>query len=110
MTRPISMDLRERVMARLGEGKSVWQVAAALDVARSSVMKSTQRLRATGNCAPAKFGGWRSRKIVGDQGAWLPERIEAPCVLDGPVIGGLLDRFSLAECANYFENAGYTSK
>ena len=39
MTRPISMDLRERALARRAEGQSVRQVAVALKVAPSSVVK-----------------------------------------------------------------------
>ena len=85
MTRPISLDLRERAMARLGDGQSVRQVAAALKVAPSSVVKWSHRLRATGSCAPAKVGGARPRKIVGDHEAWLLERIETPFTLRGLV-------------------------
>ena len=85
MTRPISMDLRERAMARLAAGQSVRQVAAALGVAPSSVVKWSQRLRATGSCAPAKIGGRRPRKIVGDHKAWLLAWIEAPFTLRGLV-------------------------
>ena len=57
MTRPLSMDLRERAMARLEDGESVREVAAALEVAVSSVVKWSLRLRATGSCAPKKMGG-----------------------------------------------------
>ena len=85
MTRPISMDLRERATTRLASGQSVRQVAAALGVAPSSVVKWSQRLRATGSCAPAKIGGRRPRKIVPDHKAWLLARIEAPCTLRGLV-------------------------
>ena len=70
MTRPNSMDLRERAMARLAAGQSVRQVAAALGVAPSSVVKWSQRLRATGSCAPAEIGGRRPRKIVGEHETW----------------------------------------
>ena len=85
MTRPISMDLRERAMSRLAAGQSVRQVAVTLGVAPSSVVKWSQRLRATGSCAPAKVGGRRPRKIVGEHEAWLLERIEAPFTLRGLV-------------------------
>jgi transposase len=57
MTRPLSMDIRKRAMARLAAGESVRAVADALDVAVSSVVKWSQRERATGSCAPAKLGG-----------------------------------------------------
>ena len=72
-------------MARLAEGQSVRQVAAALEVAPSSVVKWSQRLRATGSCAPGKVGGRRSRKIVGGHEDWLLERIETPFTLRGLV-------------------------
>ena len=85
MTRAISMDLRERAMVRLAEGQSVRQVASALDVAPSSVVKWSQRLRATGSCAPAKIGGRRPGKIVGEYEVWLLERIETPFTLRGLV-------------------------
>ena len=91
MTRPISMDLRERAMARLGLGQSVRQVAAALDVAPSSVVKWSQRFRSTGSFAPAKVGGRRPRKIVGAHETWLLKRIETPFTLRG-LVGELAAR------------------
>src|ERR1700730_10450453 len=57
MVRPLSMDLRERAVARIAAGESVRKVALALSVAPSSVVKWTQRLRATGSVAPGKIGG-----------------------------------------------------
>jgi putative transposase len=56
MAGPLSMDLRKRAMARLARGESTRTVAAALGVAVSSVVKWSQRQRATGSCAPAKMG------------------------------------------------------
>ena len=85
MTRAISMDLRARAMARVASGQSVRQVAAALDVAPSSVVKWSQRFRVTGSFAPAKVGGRRPRKIVGAHEVWLLERIETPFTLRGLV-------------------------
>lgn len=91
MTRPYSMDLRERAMARLAQGESVRQVAAALDVAPSSVVKWSQRLRQTGSCAPGKIGGHVQRKIRGRHEAWLRERIKTPFTLRG-LVAELADR------------------
>ena len=42
MVRPLSMDLRERAVARIAAGESVRKVARALSVAPSSVVKWTQ--------------------------------------------------------------------
>ena len=91
MGRAISMDLRERAMARLEKGESVRQVAAALDVAPSSVVKWSQRLRTTGSCAPAGTGGHPPRKIVGAHESWMLDRIETPFTLRG-LVAELADR------------------
>lgn len=72
-------------MARLAKGESVRQVASALDVAPSSVVKWSQRLRTTGSCAPGKIGGHVPPKIRGTHEAWLRERIKAPFTLRGLV-------------------------
>ena len=85
MTRPCSMDLRQRAMARLARGESVRQVAAALDVAPSSVVKWSQLQRRTGSCAPGKIGGHVPPKIREAHQAWLAERIKAPFTLRGLV-------------------------
>lgn len=75
MARPCSRDLRDRAMARLDAGESVRTVAAALSMAPSSVVKWSQRRRATGSAAPGKIGGHAPRKIRGADEAWLTERI-----------------------------------
>ena len=85
------MDLRERAMARLERGESVRRVAAALDVAPSSVVKWSQRLRATGSRAPAGTGGHPPRKIVGAHERWMLERIGTPFTLRG-LVAELADR------------------
>jgi len=81
----LSIDLRERAMARLLAGESVRQVASALDVAPSSVVKWSQRLRETGTCAPAGTGGHPPRKIAGAHETWMLERIKEPFTLRGLV-------------------------
>jgi putative transposase len=78
-------------MARLCAGESVRQVALALDVAPSSVVKWSQRLRETGSCAPAGTGGHPPRKIVGAHEIWLLERIKEPFTLR-VLVGELAER------------------
>ena len=86
MSGPISMDLRERAMARLDRGETVRQVAAALLVAPSSVVKWNQRRRRTGSVAAGKMGGHVPPNIRGEHAAWLRERIAAgPFTLRGLV-------------------------
>ena len=70
------MELRKRVMARLGKDESARQVAAALDMAPSSVVKLSQRLRLTGSCAPAGTEGHPPRRIAGTYEAWMLERVQ----------------------------------
>ena len=91
MGKALSMDLRERAMARLSGGESVRQVADALDVAPSSVVKWSQRLRETGSCAPAGTGGHPPRKIVGAHEVWMMDRIKTPFTLRG-LVAELADR------------------
>ena len=86
MGKALSMDLREWAMARLAAGESVRKIASALDVAPSSVVKWSQRLRTTGSCAPAGTGGHPPRKIVDVHEAWLLERIKTPFTLRGLVV------------------------
>jgi putative transposase len=57
------MDLRERVIAAVLAGESCRAVAARFGVAVSSVVKWSQRHRATGSVAPGKMGGHRKRVL-----------------------------------------------
>ena len=59
MARPLSSDLRERVVAAVREGASCRVVAGRFGVAVSSVVKWSQRARRTGSVAPGKMGGHR---------------------------------------------------
>ena len=63
MTAPLSNDLRERVVAAVGAGESCRSVAARFGIAVSSVVKWSQRRRATGSVAPGKMGGHRRRVL-----------------------------------------------
>jgi transposase len=55
MTRPLSNDLRERVVAAVAGGESCRSVAERFEVAVSSVVKWSQRYRATGRLPPARW-------------------------------------------------------
>lgn len=59
MARPYSIDLRERVVSAVASGETCRAVAARFGVAVSSVVKWSQRHRATGSVAPGKMGGHR---------------------------------------------------
>ena len=74
MTRPLSNDLRERVVAAMVGGESCRSVASRFGVAVSSVVKWSQRYRATGPVAPGKVGGHRKR-VLEPHRAFVLERI-----------------------------------
>jgi transposase len=57
MTRALSNDLRERVVSAASAGESCRAVALRFGVAVSSVVKWSQRFRATGSVKPGKMGG-----------------------------------------------------
>jgi transposase len=77
MTKPYSLDLRERVVAQVQAGGTVRSVAQLFGVSVSSVVKWSQRYRATGSAAPAKMGGHRPSKLIGEHRLWLLERAAA---------------------------------
>jgi len=65
MARPLSMDIRERAMARLATGQTVREVASALGIGVSSVVKWSARQRQHGSVAPGQMGGHRPQAITG---------------------------------------------
>lgn len=73
MARPLSNDLRERVVARHEAGESIRAVAAVFGIAPSTVSKWAERCRRTGSVAPAKFGGYR-RPLLEPHRDWIGAR------------------------------------
>jgi transposase len=74
MSRPLSNDLRERIVAAVLSGESCRSVALRFRVAVSSVVKLSQRYRATGSVKPGKMGGHRKR-VLEPHRAFIKERI-----------------------------------
>jgi putative transposase len=56
-------------------GEPVRLVARRFGVSVSSVVKWSQRLRATGSAAAGKMGGMRPKLLVGQHRGWLLDRI-----------------------------------
>lgn len=63
MARPLSIDLRERVVARHASGESIRSVASLFGIAPSTVSKWAKLRRETGSVRPGKFGGHRPRLL-----------------------------------------------
>jgi transposase len=59
MTRPYSVDLRERVVRSVERGASRRATAAKFEVSVSFVIKLMQRWRRRGSVAPDRYGGWK---------------------------------------------------
>jgi transposase len=74
MVRPYSLDLRERVVACVASGEAVRPVAKRFSVSVASVVRWSQRYRATGSAQAAKMGSPR-RSILAGERSWLLERI-----------------------------------
>jgi len=72
MPKPLSTDLRERVVAAVErDGLSRRQAAARFGVGASTVIKWVRRSRETGSVVPSKIGGYRPKKIAGAHRDWL---------------------------------------
>ena len=74
MVRPYSLDLRERVVRATAAGQSCRVVAARFGVGVATVVRWSQRRRATGHAAPLPMGGSKPYALVGERG-WLLARI-----------------------------------
>lgn len=78
MAQAYSMDLRERVVAAVAAGDSCRSVAERFAVSCSSVVRWSQRTRASGSPAPRSRGGQRPLALA-DQRDWLLARlVEVP--------------------------------
>jgi len=76
MGRPYSLDLRQRVVAAVACGQSCRKVAATFKVSVASVVKWSQRYRATGSTAAKRMGGNRPQSLVRER-QWLLDRLAA---------------------------------
>jgi putative transposase len=77
MTKPYSMDLRERVVAAVEtEGMSRHEAAARFGIAVSSAIRWVARYRNTGSVAPSKIGGYKPKALRGEHASWLIARCQ----------------------------------
>lgn len=74
MAKPYSDDLRERVAASVGCGRKCRETAVLFGVSVASVVKWSQRLRATGTAA-ARRGGRKQDRSLKPHRAWLLARL-----------------------------------
>ena len=60
MAKPYSDDLRRRVAKAIASGRTCRSISEQYEIAPSTVVKWSKRVRETGSPAPAKFGGYRT--------------------------------------------------
>ena len=75
MARPLSNDLRKRVVSAVLGGESRRSAAARFGVAVSTVVKWLQRYQATGSVTPGKMGGHR-KPVLDLHRGFIRERIK----------------------------------
>ena len=76
MVRPYSNDLRERVVGSVASGRSCRETAALFGVSVASVVKWSQRHRATGTAAALPMGRQQERSLKPHRD-WLLARLAA---------------------------------
>ena len=77
MTRPYSIDLRERVLRRVEKGETIRSVAEAFGISPSCVSKWGRLKRSTGDVAPGKYGGHKKPTLSGEIAEWLRTRMRS---------------------------------
>jgi transposase len=75
MSRAYSLDLRDRVVAAVAGGESCRSVAKTFRVSVASVVRWSQRFRATGSAAAKPMGRQQPRSLAAHR-AWLLARLE----------------------------------
>jgi len=86
MTRPYSIDLRERAVALVEAGMTIREAAEALNISPSCLPKWGALQQRTGSLSPGKIGGHKKRTLTGEVAEWLKQRMrEAAFTLRGLV-------------------------
>ena len=112
MPRAYSNDLRERVAAWVLSGRSCRETAKLFGVSVSSVVKWSQRQRATGSAAALRMGGRRGR-LLEPHRDWLLERVAVPGMTVRALVMDLRERGVIASHVSIWrvlKEAGFSFK
>ena len=74
--RPLSQDLRQRIIAARERGEGTGEVCKRFGVSRKSVERFWNEYRRTGACQPKKIGGYRRSRLAKHDGTlrhWITE-------------------------------------
>ena len=113
MARPYSQYLRERVVGSVAGGRTCRATALLFEVSVASVVKWSQRYRATGSAAAGQMGGWKRLLLLGER-EWLLARIvEKPDLTLRGLVSELATRgrpASYGAVWRFFKHEGITFK
>jgi transposase len=113
MARAYSLDLRERVVAAVASGGSCRAVATRFKVSVASVVKWSQRFRATGSAAARPMGGNRPYVLAYERDWLLARLTEQPDITLRALLSELADRgikVSYYAVWHFFEHEGISFK
>src|ERR1700674_3086499 len=110
MARPYSTDLRDRVVASVTGGRTCRATAALFGVSVASVVKWSQRFRATGSAAAYWMGGHRPRILAGERDWLLTRLAEKPDLTLRAVVAELVRRGVSASYGGCSRRRGSRSK
>ena len=113
MARPYSQDPRDRVIGSVASGRTCRATAALFGVSVASVVKWSQRWRASGSAAAKPMGGWK-QLLLTSQREWLLARIaEKPDLTLRAVVAELAERGTPASYGavwRFFKREGISFK
>src|SRR6516164_3891825 len=113
MARPYSQDPRDRVIGSVASGRTCRATAALFGVSVASVVKWSQRWRASGSATAKRMGGWK-QLLLNREREWLLARIaEKPDLTLRAVVGELVERGTPASYGavwRFFKREGISFK
>ncbi len=115
MTRPLSLDLRQRVIGAINAGQSCRAAAARFGIAPSMAVKWHRLLRETGSVAPRAQGGDQRSDRIEALGPVIFAMVEAAAHVTLAEIAGRLEaehgaRFAPSTVHRFFRRHGWTFK
>jgi transposase len=75
MTKPYSIDLRERAVALAEAGMAIREIGALLNISPSCLPKWRALQQRTGSLTPGQIGGHKKRTLSGETAEWLQQRM-----------------------------------
>jgi transposase len=113
MARPYSQDLRDRVVSSVASGRTCRATAALFGMSVASVVRWSQRWRASGSAAAKQMGGWRQLRLQREREWRLARIAEKPDLTLRAVVAELAERGTPASYGavwRFFKHEGMTFK